>query len=74
MTLYRWLEDYKKGGWDALEEQSAGAPALEINSDFENIVVAFWKQDDKRIIKYDQRFPDVLDKVKVKHFDDEEDE
>jgi len=44
MTLYRWLEAYKKGGWDALKEHGAGAPALEINPDFEKIVVEFWRQ------------------------------
>jgi transposase-like protein len=43
-TLYRWLEDYKKGGWDALKEGSAGVPALEINPDFEKIVVDFLEQ------------------------------
>lgn len=43
-TLYRWLEAYKTSGWDALKEHGAGAPALEINVDFENIVVDFWHQ------------------------------
>jgi putative transposase len=43
-TLYRWLELYKKGGWDALKEHAAGAPALEINPDFEKVVVEFWHQ------------------------------
>jgi putative transposase len=43
-TLYRWLELYNKGGWEALNEHGAGAPALEINPDFEKIVVEFWNK------------------------------
>jgi putative transposase len=44
-TLYRWIEAYKTGGWDALHNCSAGAPALEINPDFEVLVVNFWREN-----------------------------
>ncbi|MBU0667157.1 MAG: DDE-type integrase/transposase/recombinase, partial [Nanoarchaeota archaeon] len=44
-TIYRWIELYKQGGWNSLEENLAGAPALEINSQFEELVVNFWKEN-----------------------------
>ncbi|MBU0471987.1 MAG: DDE-type integrase/transposase/recombinase [Nanoarchaeota archaeon] len=44
-TLYRWIEDYKKDGWKALENKSSGAPELEINPQFEELVVNFWKEN-----------------------------
>ncbi len=44
MTLYRWIKLYKAGGWEALKNHSAGAPAVEINPQFEELVVDFWKE------------------------------
>jgi len=44
MTLYRWIDLYKKGGWDELKNNSAGAPTLKINPKYEQIVVKFWKE------------------------------
>ena len=44
MTLYRWINLYKKGGWDELKNNSAGAPELEINPKYEQVVVEFWKE------------------------------
>lgn len=44
MTIHRWIQLYKDEGWQALEEESKpGAPALEINQQFEELVVNFWK-------------------------------
>jgi putative transposase len=44
-TIYRWIEIYKKGNWQALEDESkTGAQALEINQQFEKLVVNFWKE------------------------------
>ena len=43
-TIYRWIELYKKGGWEALEEKKSGAPELDINPVFEQIVIDFWKE------------------------------
>lgn len=44
-NLYRWIAIYKQGGWEALEQENkAGAPALEINPQFEELVVNFWKE------------------------------
>jgi len=44
-TLYRWIQLYKQGGWHALEQESkAGAPALEINPQFEELIVNFWNE------------------------------
>lgn len=42
-TLYRWIEAYKAGGWQALKNKPVGAPPLEINPQFEELVVNFWK-------------------------------
>lgn len=42
-TLYRWIKAYKAGGWQALENKPVGAPSLEINPLFEELVVNFWK-------------------------------
>ena len=45
MTIYRWIDTYNKGGWQALEEDNkAGAPSLKINPKFEQLVVDFWKE------------------------------
>ena len=42
-TLYRWIDAYKQGGWSALENKDIGAPKLDINPQFEELVVNFWK-------------------------------
>lgn len=45
MTLYRWINDYKQGGWNALKNtKSPGAPETKINKQFELLVVDFWKE------------------------------
>ena len=45
MTLYRWINDYKRDGWDALKStKPPGAPATELNPRFEHLVVEFWKK------------------------------
>lgn len=43
-TLYRWIEAYKQGGWNALENKTIGAQKLDINPQFEKLVVNFWKE------------------------------
>jgi putative transposase len=43
-TIYRWIELYKKFGYDGLKDTSAGAPILEINPVFEQLVVKFWHE------------------------------
>jgi len=43
-NLYRWIDAYKRGGWEALEDKPVGAPKLEINPRFEELVVNFWKE------------------------------
>ncbi len=45
MTLYRWINDYKKDGWDGLKNVKVpGAPETKINKQFELLVVDFWKK------------------------------
>lgn len=46
-TLYRWIEDYYKSGKEALENKKPGAPPLEINKQFEEVILKEWK-DRKR--------------------------
>jgi putative transposase len=44
-TLYRWIDIYKSDGFDALKEiKPIGAPTLEINPEFERLLVDFWKE------------------------------
>ena len=42
-TLYRWLEIYYKNGESALENKKPGASPLEINSNFEELILNEWK-------------------------------
>ena len=42
-TLYRWIEDYYKYGKDALENKKPGAPPLNINKKFEELILEEWK-------------------------------
>lgn len=41
-TLYRWIKDYFKFGEFALENKKPGAPPLEINEKFEQLILKEW--------------------------------
>ncbi|MFH1391810.1 MAG: DDE-type integrase/transposase/recombinase [Candidatus Diapherotrites archaeon] len=41
-TLYRWLERYKKEGWEGLENKAIGRIPIQINKKFDLEVVKHW--------------------------------
>ena len=41
-TLYRWINRYKIGGSDGLIDKKTGIEQLNINPEFENIIVKLW--------------------------------
>ena len=41
-TLYRWIEKYKKYGWNGLENRKIGRKPDKINTKFEIIIHKLW--------------------------------